>query len=123
MHELEPKVHAHMCLLHGRHVVCSNLDPSPGRNIETLDPFLAGHDPHVTTWVYPINWVKFDTAFGGYGQSFSGNPQVRLAYAWPWCETRIRSWSNYHVTYCPAQTWAASSLMGPGRSLLSRYYF
>ena len=56
---------------------------------------VTGHDPRVTTWVYPINWIKFDTAFGGYGQGPSGNPQVfsdALSHALPLMEGCLRSW-------------------------------
>ena len=58
-------------------VIALALPSEPGVVTEPY-PVLAGHDPRVTTWVYPINWIKFDTAFGGYGQSPNGNPQVTL---------------------------------------------
>jgi len=41
------------------------------------NPALTGHDRRAKNWAYPINWFNFDSAFGGYGQAFSGNAQVR----------------------------------------------
>ena len=45
--------------------------------VRNTDPALTGHAPRAKNWVYPINWFNFDSSFGGYGQAFSGNAQVR----------------------------------------------